>query len=65
MIMTISSLYVEIPGFHSPSIVTGDELRPDLLLKTNNNYISVLKITVCFEANLASNSTRNKNKLLS
>ena len=27
-----SSLYVDIPGFVSPCALTGDSLRPDLLL---------------------------------
>ena len=57
-----SSLYADIPGFHSPSIITGDKLRPNLLLKTNDNSLYVLELTVGFETNLASNSTRKKNK---
>ena len=57
-----SSLYAYIPGFRSPSIITGDELQPDLLLKTNNNSLNVLELTVGFETNLAFNSTRKKNK---
>ena len=34
-----SSLYVDIPGFPSPSIITGDDLRPDLPLKTKDNCV--------------------------
>ena len=57
-----SSLYEDIPGFYSPSIITGDQLRQDLLLKTNDNSLYVLEPTVGVETNLASNSTRKKNK---
>ena len=42
--------------------VTGVEWRPDLLLKTTDNSLYVLERTVGFETNLASNSTRKKNK---
>ena len=34
-----SSLYADKPGFHLPSIITGDELRPHLLLKTDTNSL--------------------------
>ena len=60
--VNISSLYADISSFPSPSIITGGELRPDLLLKTNDNSLYVLELTVGFETNLASNSTRKKNE---
>ena len=54
-----SIIYADIPGFLSPSIITGENLRPDLLLRTNNNYLYILELTVGFESNLEKNATRN------
>ena len=31
-----SCLYVDLPGYKSPSIITGDYYRPDLLLSTSS-----------------------------
>ena len=31
------SLYADLPAFLSPSLITGDSLRPDLILISNNN----------------------------
>lgn len=57
-----SSLYAYIHGFHSPSIISGDELRPDLPLKTNNKFLYILELTVGFETNLVTNSNRKMNR---
>ena len=53
-----STIYADIQGFLSPSIITGENLRPDLLLRTNNNYLYILELTVGFESNLETNATR-------
>ena len=53
-----SSLYADIPGFPSPSIITGDALRPDLLLKTKDNCLYLLELTIGFETNLSNNAER-------
>ena len=57
-----STIYADIPGFLSPSIITGEKLRPDLLLRTNNNYLYILELTVGFESNLETNATRKHSK---
>ena len=44
-----SNLYVDLPGFHNPSIITGDEYRPDLLLKTKDDCLYILELTVGYE----------------
>ena len=44
-----SSLYADIPGFPSPSIITGDGLHPDLLLKTKDNCLYILELTIVFD----------------
>ena len=47
-----SSLYADIPGFPSPSIITGDDIRPDLLLKTKDNCLYIMELTISFDSNL-------------
>ena len=53
-----SSLFADIPGFPSPSIFTGDDLRPDLLLKTKDNCLHILELTTGFETNINKNTER-------
>ena len=57
-----SSLYADLPGFLSPSIITGDQLRPYLLLKTKENCLYVLELTIGFETNLNCNAVRKSEK---
>ena len=37
-----SSLYVDFPGFLSPCIITGDQLRPDMLLSIGKAMLYVI-----------------------
>ena len=58
-----SKFYVDLPAYLSPCIVTGDSLRPDLLLLISpNNCLYILELTVGFETNLNSNSHRKEEK---
>ena len=57
-------MYVDLPGFVSPSVITGDELRPDLLLTIGNKILYILELTVGFETNLKTNSDRKLEKYL-
>lgn len=57
-----SNLFVDLPGFKSPSILTGDTYRPDLLLQCSNGRLYVLELTVGFESNLQNNVKRKKEK---
>ena len=41
-----SALSTDISGIHSPSIISGDKIRPALLLKTNDDCLKVLEPTV-------------------
>ena len=59
-----SKMYVDLPGFISPSVITGDELRPDLLLTIENKILYILELTVGFETNLKTNSDRKHEKYL-
>ena len=55
-------LFVDLPRFISPSVKTGDEYRPDLLLITPVEELYVLELTVGYESNLARNTNRKKAK---
>ena len=56
------NLYDDLPGFHNPSIITGDEYRPDLLLKTKDDCLYILELTVGHETNLRNNIKRKQEK---
>ena len=45
------TLYVDLDMFALPSIISGDEQRPDMIIKRNND----LWISVGFETNLEKN----------
>ncbi|CAB4020236.1 Hypothetical predicted protein, partial [Paramuricea clavata] len=55
-------LLVDLPGFENPSIITGDEYRPDLLVSTSDKHLYVVELTVGFESNLTNNVNREKAK---
>ena len=55
-------MFVDLPGFENPSVITGDEQRPDLLLSTPNNNLYIVELTVGFETNLTNNVIRKKSK---
>ena len=57
-----SSLYADLPGFLSPSIITGDQLRPDFLLKNKENCLFVLELSMGFETNLNCSVNRKSEK---
>ena len=59
-----SSLYADIIGYPSPSVITGDSYRPDLVIHhfESNDCLYVIELTVGFESNLKSNITRKREK---
>ena len=57
-----SSLYADLPGFLSPCIITGDQLRPDMLLSIGKTILYMIELTVGFETNLNSNAERKHEK---
>ena len=56
-----SKLYVDLPGYLSPCIITGDSLRPDMILSTVDK-LYIIELTVGFETNLANNARRKELK---
>ena len=57
-----ASLYADLPSFPSPSLITGDSLRPDLVFVLNNTTVYLLELTVGFESNINVNSERKAAK---
>ena len=55
-------LYANLPSFLSPSFITGDSLRPDLILITKNSTLYILELTLGFESNIQINSDRKASK---
>ena len=56
------SLYADVDGFLNPSIITGENYRPDLLFLIQSKCLYVLELTVGFESNLNENVMRKKEK---
>jgi hypothetical protein len=50
-----STLFVDLPGYKSPSIITADTYRPDLLLSISNDCLYILELSVGYESNLQNN----------
>ena len=46
--------FVNIEGYPNPSIITGDEQRPDFAFVEDNNLL-LLELTVGFETNIKKN----------
>ena len=57
------SLYADINGFLSPSIITGDNYHPDLLFLIRSKCLHILELTVGFESNLKNNAMYKKGKI--
>ena len=55
------SLYADLPSFLSPNSITGDFLRPDLVLVTDASCY-IIELTVGFESNIQINANRKKAK---
>ena len=51
-----ASLDADLPSFPPPSLITGDSLRPNLVLVFNNTIVYLLELTVGFEYNIKANS---------
>ena len=57
-----SVLYVDLPGYITPSVISGNSLQPDLLLTVSSKCLYILELTVGFEANLMNNAIHKTNK---
>ena len=57
-----SVLYVDLPDFITPSVISGNSLRPDLILTVSKKCLYILELTVDFETNLLTNVSRKTRK---
>ena len=57
-----AKIFADIPGYISPFVVTGDDLRPDLLISVSEEWLYILELTVGFESNLRTNPERKAQK---
>ena len=55
------TIYADINGYSNPSIVTGDEYRPDLVV-TDRDRIIVFELSIGFETNLENNTSNKANR---
>ena len=49
------TVYADIPGYCSPSIICGDDKRPDIVI-VNDKTIALIELSVGFETNLSKNA---------
>ena len=56
------SIVVKLMIVVTPSVITGDSLRPDLLLEVYNKCLYILELTIGYETNLTSNIARKDRK---
>ena len=64
VINVYSSRYADDNGFLNPSIITGENYRPELLFLIQSKCLYILELTVGFESNLNNNAVREKEKYL-
>lgn len=55
------TVYADLDGYPSPSVITGDELRPDIVV-IKGNLLYILELTVGFETNISKNAERKEQK---
>ena len=52
-------IYINIPGYKCPTMITGENQRPDLIV-VGNNKLCLLELTTGYETNIYLNSKRKK-----
>ena len=57
-----SKIFADLPGYNSPSIITGDAFCPDLLLSIFSDCLYILELTVGYESNRQKNVDRKQAK---
>ena len=48
---------LDIPGFELPSVITGEERRPDIVIR-DTNKLYIIELTVGFETRISINAER-------
>ena len=58
----IGELCVDLEGFRSPSEVTGDSKKPDMLIVRPDGTLYLVELTVCYETNVPKNAQIKSNQ---
>ena len=58
----VKHLYVDLPDYLSPTMITGEDLRPDMVNCDNSGKWYVLELTCCYETNISKNISRKEQK---
>ena len=56
----VRKIYADLEGYISPSIISGEDKRPDIIIVERDN-VYIFELTICFETNISTNSERKKN----
>ena len=54
-------MHADLEGYSSPSVITGDDLRPDIVV-IKENLLYIVELTVGFETNISKNAERKEQK---
>ena len=58
-------MQADLPSFLSPTLITGDSLRPDLILISKNNDLYILELLIGLETNIKVDSDQKESKYTS
>ena len=58
----VKHLYVDLPDYLSPTMITGEDLRPDMVICDNSGKWYVLELTSCYETNISKSVSREGQK---
>ena len=58
----VKHLYVDLPDYLSPTMITGEDLRPDMVICDNSGKWYLLELTCCYEANISKSVSRKEQK---
>ena len=58
----VKYLYVDLPDYLSPTMITGEDLQPDMVICDNSGKWYVLELTCCYETYISKSVSRKKQK---
>ena len=56
----VRRIYADLEGYISPSIISGEDKRPDIIIVERDN-VYIFELTIGFETNISTNSERKMN----
>ena len=58
----VKHLYVDLPDYLSPTMITGEDFRPDMVICDSSGKWYVLELTCCYETNISKSVSRKEQK---